>query len=94
MDDTHADEKKKVLKLGFGIFLVLAAVVAVLYIAVFKKPAPAPVAANATEETAKPPAAGSAAATEGSEPLVLPAVGLDQSDPVIREYAKAISSSL
>lgn len=94
MDDTHADEQKRVLKLGLGIFLALAAVGAVLYIAVLKKPAPGPAAAKAVEETAKPPAAGTAPATEGSEPLVLPAVGLDQSDPVVREYAKAISSSL
>jgi len=92
MDDAHADEKKKVLKLGLGILLLLATVVAVLYIAVFKKPAPAPAAAKAVAEAAKAPATG-AAATEGDEPLALPAVGLDQSDPVVREYAKAISSS-
>lgn len=94
MDETHIDEQKKVLKLGLVILLVLAAVVAVLYFTVLKKPAPAPAAAKATEETAKPPATGTATAVEGSEPLVLPAVGLDQSDPVVREYAKAISSSL
>jgi hypothetical protein len=94
MDEKHADEQKRVLKLGLGIILVLVAVAAVLYFTVLKKPAPAPAAVKAAEETAKPAATGTAAATEGSEPLVLPAVGLDQSDPVVREYAKAISSSL
>ena len=95
MDEIHPDEQKKVLKLGLGILLVLVAVAVVLYFAVLKKPAPAPAAAKAAQEAAKPPATGTAAATEGSgDPLVLPAVGLDQSDPVVREYAKAISSSL
>jgi hypothetical protein len=89
----HADEQKKVLKLGLGILFVLAAVAAVLYFAVFKKPAAPPAATKAAGEAVKPPA-GEPAAAEGKDALVLPAVGLDQSDSVVREYARAISSSL
>lgn len=94
MENEETDEQKKVLKLGLGILFVLVAVGAVLYFAVFKKPAGPSAAAKAVEEGVKPPISGVAAAPEGKEPLLLPAVSLDQSDPVVREYARALSSSL
>jgi hypothetical protein len=88
------DDRKKVLKIGLTILIVLVVVAAVLYFAVIKKPAGPPAASKAAEEAVKPPSGETAAGTEGTEALVLPAVGLDQSDPVVREYARALSSNL
>ena len=91
MEEQEKDDQKKVLKIGLGIFFVVA-VVAVFYFAVIKKPSGPPVAAKAAGEAVKPPSSEAAVPT-GKEPLVLPAVGLDESDPVVREHAKALSSS-
>jgi hypothetical protein len=93
MEDEERDDRKKVLKIGLGIILVLA-VAAVFYFAVFKKPAGPPATAKAVEEAVKPPVNEAAAVPEDKGSLVLPAVNLDESDPVVREHARALSSNV
>jgi hypothetical protein len=93
MEEQEKDDQKKVLKLGLGIFFVVVVVAAVFYFAVFKKPSGPPVAAKAAGEAVNPPSSEAASVPTGKEPLLLPAVGLDESDPVVREHARALSSS-
>lgn len=93
MENEERDDQKKVLKIGLGIILAFA-LAAVFYFAVFKKPAGPPAAAKAVEEAAKPPEKEAQTVPEGKGSLVLPAVSLDESDPVVREYARALSTDV
>lgn len=91
MDEERSDEQQKVWKLAVAILVALAALAAAVYLIVYRKPAAAPEAAK-TEEAAKPEAAGNAAAAADLSPLAIPAVALDASDPVVREFARALSA--
>lgn len=93
MENEEKDDRKKVLKIGLWIILVLA-VAAVFYFAVFKAPSGPPAAAKAAEEAVKPPEKEPQTIPEEKGSLVLPAVGLDESDPVVREHARALSTSV
>lgn len=91
MDEERTDDQKKVWKLAVLILVALVAVGAAVYLVMYRKPVAAPEAAK-TEEAAKPPAAESAAAPADLSPLAIPAVALDQSDAVVREFARAVSA--
>jgi hypothetical protein len=88
-----ADEPKKVRTLAIAILLVLAAVVALYYFLVVKKPAPADTTAEVAVETVTPTAEEVLSGTEGPPPLDFPAVPLDESDPAVREFASALSAN-
>jgi hypothetical protein len=91
MDQEREDDQSKVFKLAVLILVALVAVGAAVYLVMYRKPAAAPEAAK-TEEAAQPPAVESAAAVADLSPLAIPAVALDQSDPVVREFARAVSA--
>jgi hypothetical protein len=92
MDDDRDDEQRKVWKLAAAILVALAALGAALYLLVYRKPvAPVPPAAK-TEEAAKPPAAENLGVPADLSPLAIPAVALGASDPVVREFAGAVTS--
>jgi len=91
MDEERSDEQQKVWKLAAAILVALAALGAAVYLIVYRKPAAAPEATK-TEEAAKPPAAESAPALADLSPLAIPPVALDASDPVVREFARALSA--
>jgi hypothetical protein len=85
------NEQKKVLAIAIGIFVLIAIVGTLLYFTVLKKPSPAPAEAAPPAESLTPPAAESAPAAGGETAVALPPVSLDQSDPVLRDYAGALS---
>jgi hypothetical protein len=93
MDNEERDDQKRVLKIGLWIIVVLG-IAAVFYFAVFKKPSAQPPAAKAVEEAAKPPEKEAQAVPEENSSLVLPAVSLDESDPIVRENARALSTDV
>lgn len=92
MDEEREDDQKKVWKLAVRILLVLAVSGVAVYFIVARKPAGPPPAAK-TEEAVKPPVSESVTAPGEMNPLVIPAVGLDQSDSVVREFARALSAN-
>jgi hypothetical protein len=91
MDEEREDDQSKVFKLALLILVALAAAGAALYFFKYRKPAAAPEAPK-TEEVAQPPVAQSPAAPADLSPLAIPAVALDESDPVVREFARAVSA--
>jgi hypothetical protein len=91
MDEEREDDQSKVFKLAVLILVALVAAGAAIYLVLYRKPAAAPEPAKA-EQVAQPPAAESAAAPADLSPLAIPAVALDESDPVVREFARAVSA--
>jgi hypothetical protein len=101
IDDQNEDEneyqktdRRRVLAIALVILLVIGAAGTIFYFLVLKKPTAAvePTAPNSIEAV-KPAAPESPALSAGEAPLVLPAVGLDQSDPVVREHALGLSAN-
>jgi hypothetical protein len=93
LDDEQGNEPKKVRGLAIAILMVLAAVVAVYYFATRKKPE-ASAAPQTTPAESVTPAGGEKASGAGiGEPLVFPAVALGESDPSVRDFAAALSTS-
>lgn len=90
MNEEREDEQSKVFKIAVLILVALVAIGAAVYFVMNRKPAAAPAPAKAEEVT--PPAAASAAAPADLSPLAIPAVALDESDPVVREFARAVSA--
>jgi len=84
--------RRSVLAIALVILIVLGAAGTAFYFLVLKKPA-ATVAAQVPQpvETVKAASVESQAPSTGPAPLVLPAVSLDQSDPVVRENALGLS---
>ncbi len=91
MDEERENDQGKVFKLALLILLALVAVGAAVYLVMYRKPAAAPEAPK-TEEVAPPPAAQNPAGAADLSPLSIPAVALDESDPVVREFARAVSA--
>ncbi|MBE3125980.1 MAG: DUF3014 domain-containing protein [Acidobacteria bacterium] len=93
LDDEKGNEPKKVRGLAIAILVVLAAVVAVYYFATRKKPE-APVAPQTPPAESETLAGGEKASAGGlGEPLAFPAVALGESDPSVRDFAAALSTS-
>lgn len=93
-EEPETDERKSVLGIALGIVAVVAIGAAILYFAVLKKPKAAPAETAPAVEKVEVPAATNPAAgalAEG-EAMKLPAVGLDESDPVVREYGAGLST--
>jgi hypothetical protein len=93
MDEEREDDQSQVFKLALLILVALVAAGAAIYLLKYRKPAPAPEAPK-TEEVAQAPAAQSPAAPADLSPLVIPAVALDKSDPVVREFARSVSADV
>ncbi len=91
MDEEREEDQSKVFKLAMLILVALVAGGAAIYLVMYRKPAAAPEAAKA-EEVAQPPAAATPAGPADLSPLVLPSVALDESDPTVREFARAVST--
>ncbi len=89
--EEQTDERKKVLTLGIIIIVVIAAAIAVLYFTVLKNPAPAPVVEEPATEKVKTPESEEPPPGEAEELYPVPDVSLDGSDPVVREFAMAMS---
>jgi hypothetical protein len=85
-------DEKKVFLLALGIILALGLVAAIIYFTALKKPAPPAAAEKSAAGTASPAASPAPPAPETGEPLAIPSVGLDQSDPVVREFAGPLTS--
>jgi hypothetical protein len=85
-------DEKKVFLLALGIILALGLVAAIIYFTALKKPAPPAAAEKPAAGTASPAASPAPPAPETGEPLAIPSVGLDQSDPVVREFAGPLTS--
>jgi hypothetical protein len=89
--DDRKSEQKKVLTLGIIIVVVIAAALAVLYFTVLKKPAAGPAVEKIPVEEVKPLESEKPSAEKTEELLPIPTVGLDESDPVVREFGLALS---
>jgi hypothetical protein len=85
-------DEKKVLFLALGIILALGLVAVIIYFMALKKPVTPAVAEKPAAETASPAASPAPSVPETGEPLAIPSVGLDQSDPVVREFAGPLTS--
>lgn len=93
LDDEQGNEPKKVRGLAIAILVVLAAVVAVYYIATRKKPE-TPAALQTPPAESVTPAGGEKAPGVGiGEPLAFPVVALGESDQAVREFAAALSTN-
>ncbi|HPW18269.1 MAG TPA: DUF3014 domain-containing protein [Candidatus Aminicenantes bacterium] len=91
LDREPTEEPRKVRGLAVALLALLAAAGAAYYFVFMKKAAPAaepaPAAAAAAPAAEEPPPGGPAL-----EPLAFPAVGLDESDAAVREFAAALSA--
>jgi len=93
LDDEQGSEPKKVRGLAIAILVVLAAVAAVYYFAIRKKPE-APAALQTQPVESVTPAGGEKSSAGGlGEPLAFPAVALGESDPSVRDFAAALSTN-
>jgi hypothetical protein len=86
------NDEKRVFFLALGIILALGLAAVVIYFTVLKKPAVPPPVEKPVTETASPAASSEPAPPEVGEPLAIPSVALDQSDPVVREFAAPLAS--
>jgi hypothetical protein len=91
--EEHAEEHKKVWGLAVAILGILAAVAALYYFVFMKKPAAPARAAAAPAESVAPAEAEKPAAGPEGEPLGFPAVALGESDPIVRQFAAALSAN-
>ena len=89
-NDERKSEQKKVLTLGAVIIVILAAA-AILYFTVLRKPETGPVAEEVPVEEVKPLESEKPLAEEAEALLPIPTVGLNESDPVVREFGLALS---
>jgi hypothetical protein len=91
-EEERADEPRKVWGLAVAILAMLVAAAALYYFVFMKRtkpPAePAPAAEAVLPAEGEKPLGGPA-----GEPLAFPAVGLGESDPAVREFAAALSTS-
>jgi hypothetical protein len=85
------EEQKKVLSLGIVIIIVIAAAIAILYFTVLKKTPAEETVEDLTVEEVLPTEAEKPLVEESEELLPIPAVTLDGSDEVIREFALALT---
>ncbi len=90
-NDDRKSEQKKVLTLGAVIIVILAAAAVILYFTVLKKPKAGPVAEEVPVEEVKPLESEKPLAEEAEALLPIPTVGLNESDPVVREFGLALS---
>ncbi len=89
--EERKDEQKKVVTLGIIIILIIIAAGVVLYFTVLKKPASGPVVEEIPVEEVKPLESEKPEVAEAEKLLPIPSVGLDESDPVVREFGLALS---
>jgi hypothetical protein len=89
--DDRKSEQKKVLTLGVILIVVVVAAAAVLYFTVLKKPSAGPAVEEVPVEEVKPLESEKPQAEEAEKLLPIPPVGLDESDPVVREFGLALS---
>jgi hypothetical protein len=87
------DDQKKVIAIAVAILAFIGIAGTILYFTVLKKPATTPAEAAGQAEVLKAPEAAAPAPAEsaGGDALRLPPVGLDESDPVVRDYAAGLS---
>jgi hypothetical protein len=93
LDDEQGNEPKKVRGLAVAILVVLAAVVAVYYFAIRKKPEASAAPQTPPAESVTPVGGEKAPGAGIGEPLVFPAVALSESDQAVREFAAALSTN-
>jgi hypothetical protein len=85
-------DEKKVFILASGIIFALGLAAVIIYFVTMKKPVTPATAEKPAVGTASPAASPAPSVPETGEPLAIPSVGLDQSDPVVREFAGPLTA--
>ncbi len=90
--DEQRDDQKKVWAIALAILIIVGGGIG-LYTLLSHKKAEAPAEIETSVPAAAAPAPAAPAEAAGEPPLVLPAVPLNESDPVVREYGGGVSAN-